>query len=159
MNEFDNTFPQTETPQEPVYQAPVEPQEPVYQAPVEPQQPVYQAAPQYQAPTQPAYQAQPQFNQAAYAAPQGGRLPSKSKEKLVAGLLAIFLGTLGIHKFYLGYTKAGVIMLLVSIIGAFAVGIGPGIMAVIGLVEGIMYLTKSDDEFDSTYVVGDKQWF
>lgn len=79
-----------------------------------------------------------------------------TKDKLVAGLLAIFLGTLGIHKFYLGYTKSGVIMLLVSL---FTFGIGATVMAVIALIEGILYLTKSDAEFYQTYVQNNKEWF
>ena len=79
-----------------------------------------------------------------------------TKDKLVAGLLAIFLGTLGIHKFYLGYTKSGVIMLLVSLL---TFGIGAAVMAVIALIEGILYLTKSDAEFYQTYVQNKKEWF
>lgn len=80
------------------------------------------------------------------------------KNKIAAGLLAIFLGALGIHKFYLGYTSAGVIMLLVTLLG-WIVLIGPLGMAVIALIEGITYLTKSDEQFYLTYVVGDKPWF
>ncbi len=79
-----------------------------------------------------------------------------TKEKLVAGLLAIFLGSLGIHKFYLGYTKSGVIMLLVSLL---TFGIGAFVMEIIGLIEGILYLTKSDAEFYQTYVQNKKEWF
>lgn len=79
-----------------------------------------------------------------------------TKDKLVAGLLAIFLGTLGIHKFYLGYTKSGVIMLLVSLL---TFGVGATVMAVIALIEGIFYLTKSDAEFYQTYVQNNKEWF
>ncbi len=79
-----------------------------------------------------------------------------TKDKLVAGLLAIFLGTLGIHKFYLGYTKSGVIMLLVSLL---TFGVGATVMAVIALIEGILYLTKSDAEFYQTYVQNNKEWF
>lgn len=78
------------------------------------------------------------------------------KEKLVAGLLGILLGSLGIHKFYLGYTKEGVIMLLVSLLTC---GIGAVIMEIIGLIEGIMYLVKSDEEFQATYVDSHKGWF
>jgi TM2 domain-containing membrane protein YozV len=59
---------------------------------------------------------------------------------------------LGIHKFYLGYTKEGVIQL---VIGVVTCGIG----GVIGLIEGIIYLTKSDEEFVATYVTGKKGWF
>ncbi|MDO5150707.1 MAG: NINE protein [Oscillospiraceae bacterium] len=78
------------------------------------------------------------------------------KEKLVAGLLGILLGSLGIHKFYLGYTKEGVIMLLVSLLTC---GIGAVVMEIIGLIEGIMYLVKSDEEFQATYVDSHKGWF
>ncbi|MGN0582093.1 MAG: TM2 domain-containing protein [Oscillospiraceae bacterium] len=78
------------------------------------------------------------------------------KEKLVAGLLGILLGSLGIHKFYLGYTKEGVIMLLVSLLTC---GIGGVVMEIIGLIEGIMYLVKSDEEFQATYVDSHKGWF
>ncbi len=79
-----------------------------------------------------------------------------TKEKLPAGLLAILLGALGIHKFYLGYTKEGVITLLVSLL---TFGIGASIMAVIGIVEGVLYLTKSDALFKAIYVDGHKGWF
>ena len=79
-----------------------------------------------------------------------------TKEKIVAGLLAILIGTLGIHKFYLGYTKSGIIMLLVSLL---TFGFGAPVMAVISLIEGILYLTKSDAEFYQTYVQNKKEWF
>ena len=71
--------------------------------------------------------------------------------KLVVGLLAIFLGGFGIHKFMLGYTKAGVIQLVLSL----CTGIG----GIIGLIEGIIYLTKSDEDFQRIYVEGKKEWF
>ncbi len=83
----------------------------------------------------------------------------EQKSKVAAGILGILLGALGIHKFYLGYTKEGLIMLLISIVGAFLVGIGPAVMGVIGLVEGILYLTKSDEEFAKTYIDNKKGWF
>ena len=78
------------------------------------------------------------------------------KSKLAAGLLAIFLGEFGIHKFYLGYNKAGLIMLLVSLLTC---GVGAAVMWVISIVEGIMYLTKTDEEFEAIYVQGQKEWF
>lgn len=93
---------------------------------------------------------------------------SQAKDKkMVAGILGILLGSLGIHKFYLGYTNEGIIMLLITVVGG---GIGGtltcGLLApvafvpwVIGLVEGILYLTKSDEEFAATYIVGKKPWF
>lgn len=75
----------------------------------------------------------------------------KSEKKLVAGILAILVGVFGIHKFYLGYTKAGIIHLIL--------GLACGIGGVIGLIEGIIYLTKSDEDFDQTYVQNQKEWF
>ena len=77
-------------------------------------------------------------------------------KKMVAGILAILLGSLGVHKFILGYTTEGVIMLLVSILSC---GILAVIPSVIGIVEGIMYLTKSDEEFVRTYIQSRKGWF
>jgi RNA polymerase subunit RPABC4/transcription elongation factor Spt4/TM2 domain-containing membrane protein YozV len=79
--------------------------------------------------------------------------------RIAAGILAILLGCLGIHKFVLGYTGAGVIMLLVSILGGCLYGAGPVVMAVIGIVEGILYLTKTDREFYNTYVLHKREWF
>ena len=73
-----------------------------------------------------------------------------------AGICGILLGGLGIHKFILGYTNAGIIMLLVCLLTC---GIGGVVTSVIGLVEGIIYLTKSDEDFYETYVVGKKEWF
>lgn len=82
--------------------------------------------------------------------------PVETKDKLVAGLLGIFLGALGIHKFYLGYTKSALVMLLVSVL---TFGLGAFVMGIIGLIEGILYLTKSDAEFKSLYVDNTQQWF
>ena len=79
-----------------------------------------------------------------------------ASNKIVAGILGILLGALGIHKFILGYKKEGLIMLLVSIL---SFGILSPIMGIIGLIEGILYLTKSDEEFVATYVDGNKGWF
>lgn len=83
----------------------------------------------------------------------------KGKDKMVAGLLALFLGALGIHKFYLGYKKEGLIMLLVSLFGAVLCGSGTVVMAIIGFIEGVVYLTKSNTEFETIYVKGHKGWF
>lgn len=72
-------------------------------------------------------------------------------KKMICGILAIVIGWTGIHKFMLGYTKEGIIQILLSL----ACGIG----AVIALIEGIMYLMKSDEEFYETYQKGHKGWF
>jgi TM2 domain-containing membrane protein YozV len=83
-----------------------------------------------------------------------------AEKKIAAGVLAIFLGGLGVHKFYLGYTTAGIIMLVVSLgVGAITCGTGYGLMGLIGLIEGIIYLTKTDEQFVATYIVGKKEWF
>jgi TM2 domain-containing membrane protein YozV/RNA polymerase subunit RPABC4/transcription elongation factor Spt4 len=81
---------------------------------------------------------------------------SGSKSKVAAGVLGILLGCLGIHKFYLGYTMEGIIMLLISVLTC---GFGASVTAVIGIVEGIVYLTKTDEEFEATYVRGKRKWF
>lgn len=79
-----------------------------------------------------------------------------ANKKMVAGILAILLGSLGIHKFILGYTTEGVIMLLVSVLSCGILAVVP---SVIGIIEGIMYLTKSDEEFVRTYIQSKKGWF
>lgn len=76
--------------------------------------------------------------------------------KIAAGICGILLGSFGVHKFILGYTGAGLIMLLVTLLTCF---LAAPIMSIIGLIEGILYLTKSDAEFVRTYVDGRKEWF
>ena len=81
-------------------------------------------------------------------------------KKVLAGVLAIILGPLGIHKFILGYNKEGIILLVVTfVLGFITCGLGAGLTGLIGLIEGIIYLTKSDEEFYNTYQVGQKPWF
>ncbi|HRQ72404.1 MAG TPA: TM2 domain-containing protein [Phycisphaerales bacterium] len=77
-------------------------------------------------------------------------------KKIAAGICGILLGALGIHKFILGKTVPGVIMLLVSVL---TLGFLSWLMAIIGIIEGIIYLTKTDEDFYNTYVVGKKNWF
>ncbi len=77
-------------------------------------------------------------------------------KKLAAGICGILIGSLGVHKFVLGYTQEAVIMLLVSILTC---GIAAPIVGIIGLVEGIIYLTKSDEEFYDMYIRNQKPWF
>jgi TM2 domain-containing membrane protein YozV len=81
---------------------------------------------------------------------------NRANNKVAAGICGILLGGLGIHKFILGYTQAGLIMLLIYILTC---GIGGIVMHVIGIIEGIIYLTKSDEEFVRIYVDGHKEWF
>ena len=88
----------------------------------------------------------------------------ETKSPIAAGLLALFLGGLGIHKFYLGYTNEGVILLvatIVSVVLSFVlIGLIPlMIINVICLIEAILYLTKSESDFNAIYVQGRKPWF
>ena len=86
--------------------------------------------------------------------------PTGASKRVAAGVCGILLGALGVHKFILGYIKEGVIMLLVTlIVGTVTLGLGAGIMGIIGLIEGIIYLTKSDAEFVAIYQQGKKGWF
>jgi TM2 domain-containing membrane protein YozV len=75
-----------------------------------------------------------------------------AKSKVVAGVLGIVLGGLGAHRFYLGDTTGGIIRLVISIVTC-------GAGTLIGLIEGIIYLTKSDADFQKTYVEEKKGWF
>lgn len=77
----------------------------------------------------------------------------KSDKRIIAGVLAILLGVFAVHKFYLGYTRTAVIQLILSLITCGAAG------EIIGLIEGIVYLAKSDEEFEETYVKNQKEWF
>ncbi len=73
----------------------------------------------------------------------GGSASAGSKDRVTAGVLAILLGWFGAHKFYLGDTGLGLLYLCF-----FWTGI-PGL---VGIIEGILYLTKTDEEFQRTYV-------
>lgn len=65
---------------------------------------------------------------------------SEQKSKIAAGLLGIFVGALGIHNFYLGFTKKAIAQLLISVLSC---GILSFASAIWGLVEGILILTDS----------------
>ncbi len=82
--------------------------------------------------------------------------PPDSSKKIPAGICGILLGSLGVHKFVLGYTKEGLIMLLTTL---FTCGLMGFIWGLFGLIEGIIYLTKSDEEFTRTYVTNKRGWF
>jgi len=84
---------------------------------------------------------------------------SGDNKKLIAGVLGILLGWLGVHKFILGYNTEGIILLVLGLLGFFTCGITSAVSGVIGLIEGIIYLTKTDTEFHNTYQVGKKSWF
>ena len=83
----------------------------------------------------------------------------EGKSKIVAALLALFLGSFGIHKFYLGYTNAGIIMLLLALFGAILLFIPNIILAIIALIEFFIYLFTDDQKFQQKYVVNRCAWF
>ena len=80
----------------------------------------------------------------------------QGSKRIVAGIVAILFGSLGIHKFILGYQKEGIVMLVISL---FSLGFLLVLVALIGIIEGIIYLSKSDEEFFQTYQIGRKPWF
>ena len=83
-----------------------------------------------------------------------------ANKKMAAGLCGILLGGLGVHKFILGYQTEGIIMLAVWLVGLFLTcGIASAAVSVVGIIEGVMYLTKSDEEFVRTYIQNKKGWF
>jgi TM2 domain-containing membrane protein YozV len=73
-------------------------------------------------------------------------------KKVIAGVLALVLGSLGIHKFILGYTSEGIIQIILSIVTC-------GIAGIVPFIEGIIYLTKTDEEFYQIYQVNKRGWF
>jgi TM2 domain-containing membrane protein YozV len=82
----------------------------------------------------------------------GKEVYAQDSKRVLAGILGIVLGELGIHKFILGYTKEGLLQIGLTIITC-------GIGGLIGKIEEIIYLTKSDDEFINEYQVNKKGWF
>jgi len=98
--------------------------------------------------------------------PQAGAQIPGADKKILAGILGIVLGGLGVHKFILGYNQEGAIMagayVVAWIIAMVTCGIGTPLIIiphVVGIIEGIMYLTKSDEEFVQTYIVNKRPWF
>lgn len=94
---------------------------------------------------QPAGQAAPPVNVVIQTGP-GGQQPQgiggPTKSKIAAGLLGIFLGFLGIHRFYLGYNGIGIVQLLITILTC---GWGTIVTVPWGLIEGILILVGSID--------------
>ena len=85
---------------------------------------------------------------------------SGDNKKVLAGILAILLGGFGIHKFILGYNKEGLILLVLTIVlSVFSFGFFGWLVWIFTIMEGIIYLSKSDEEFYNTYQAGKKPWF
>ncbi|HLK57838.1 MAG TPA: NINE protein [Chthonomonadaceae bacterium] len=87
-------------------------------------------------------------------AQMSGTTPAEvGSKKMTAGLLGILLGGFGVHKFALGMNKQGIILLILTLVTFGTIG------PLIGFIEGIIYLTKSDEAFYQTYMVEKKAWF
>ena len=134
------------------------PVSPQTSAPIPPP-PTYQMPPQanfsqppYGQPGQPQFKANLNFREAGFGSAQ--------KEKWPAVAMAFVLGALGIHKFYLGYKKEAMTMLLIALIGgALCAGLGIAVMGVIGLIEAVKYASLTEEDFQATYIQGYKGWF
>jgi TM2 domain-containing membrane protein YozV len=84
--------------------------------------------------------------------PQGYPNAAASDKRVVAGILGILLGAWGVHRFYLNDVGGGILRIVITLATC-------GIGGVIGLIEGIIYLTKTDQEFYQMYIVDRKEWF
>lgn len=114
----------------------------------------------WQAPGQQAWQPSGQQAWRPYQQPYYSSQVVRTKDHVAAGLLGIFLGFFGIHKFYLGYYSTGFIMLAVTIVGSLlTLGLAGGVMTLIGIIEGIIYLVKSQTDFEQLYVFNKREWF
>ena len=78
--------------------------------------------------------------------------PEVNSKKILCGIMGILFGGLGIHRFILGDTSGGIYRILITLVTC-------GLGSIIGLIEGIIYLTKTDAEFYQTYMVEKKAWF
>ena len=75
-----------------------------------------------------------------------------AEKKLPAGICGILLGCIGVHRFILGDTTGGIIRIVIT-------GVTFGFGGIIGVIEGIIYLTKSDEDFVEIYINQKKAWF
>ena len=78
--------------------------------------------------------------------------PEVNSKKILCGIMGILFGGLGVHRFILGDVSGGLIRILITFVTC-------GLGSVIGLIEGIVYLTKTDPEFYQTYMVERRAWF
>lgn len=104
----------------------------------------------------------------SYATPYAAFPPPSdiSGKKIAAGICGILFGTFGVHKFILGLTNGGVTMLVISLTSMAAAPFTCGatiiavpVIHIIGIIEGIVYLCKSDADFYQTYMIQRRQWF
>lgn len=106
------------------------------------------------------------------------RIDIDQSQRIPAGMCGMCLGAFGVHKFILGYGMEGALLLTMSILGIVLGTIGaitgflcclpwvlmalyvlPAISGVIGFIEGILYISKTDEDFVETYQIGYRPWF
>lgn len=78
--------------------------------------------------------------------------PVQQSQRVLCGVMGLLFGGLGIHRFILGDVGGGILRIVVSLVTC-------GFGGIIGFIEGIIYLTKSDEEFIRVYQIGKKGWF
>ncbi|MEY2807051.1 MAG: hypothetical protein RIR65_1468 [Planctomycetota bacterium] len=78
--------------------------------------------------------------------------PPMESKRVLCGIMGLLLSGLGIHRFILGDVTGGILRIVISLVTC-------GAGSLIGFIEGIIYLTKSDEEFVRVYQVGKKGWF
>ena len=129
-----STEPEVQAQQQPYQEQPY--QEQAYQQQTYQQQPYQQQTYQQQTYQQQSYQ-QP-YQQTGYQPPvYTPNVGGEAKSKIAAGLLGIFLGGLGVHNFYLGFTGKAIAQLLISVLSCGALAV---VSAIWGLIEGILIL-------------------
>ena len=79
-------------------------------------------------------------------------LPPQESKRVLCGVMGLLIGSLGIHRFVLGDTTGGILRIVITIVTC-------GVGSLIGFIEGIIYLTKSDADFVRIYEVEKKAWF
>ncbi len=109
--------------------------------------------------------AQQAYNPYAHSSIKSGPVQEFAQKKIAAGICGILLGGFGVHKFILGFNGAGITMLLIYVICMmagcliFVPVFGCFVIQIIGVIEGVIYLTKTDEEFYQLYAVERKEWF
>jgi len=94
-----------------------------------------------------AYGTQPHYAMGGQSAGNVGLFEAgpSGKSRGIAGLLAILLGTFGIHYFYLGKTGAGIIFLILGLLSC-------GILGLVTVIQGILMIVMTQDDFEKKYV-------
>ena len=113
--------------------------------------------------SQPSTVSQPWQSYVRQPAPGSQPAPAavpEGKDRMVAGILAILFGAFGVHKFYLGYYVPAFLMLGITLLGGFvSLSVVSWAVWAVAIVEGIIYLSKTPQQFYWTYVAHKREWF